>query len=374
MRKFGVFFVLASLMLSGCALNSDIAIRDDGTVVGTISLGIPKSALRKVTTLEQWTALAAKNNITGVTTDGVNCLTTDDIVGQMWSYTCSIDSQNASVLVDPDLSPLSSFQFDRSGQTLNISSVNAGGDLTNGGTGGLGLDDVSMIYYTSKLTIPGSCTTSAPSGVTITTDDVKGTSTVTIEGDQSSSSMSASCTLTAPAQTGTSTSLAYSALAANAANSSVLLTATATPSNINGVFAIYDGTTLLGTTSAIAGVGIYQTSTVTPGAHALKAVFKPTDFWNNGTSTSSTVTLSGFNAKPRVTCAKAVGSICKVVLGTSNATPDSVTYRWFNSGKVIANAKTATFKRRKNDRALSVVVTYKKTGFVTRAWTLRLAR
>ena len=76
---------------------------------------------------------------------------------------------------------------------------------------------------------------------------------------------------------------------------------------------------------------------------------------------------------PKVACAKSVGSTCRVTLGSLITKPSTVLYQWYKGTKAIKGAKQATYVRRKGDTKLSVVVTFKKTGFVTRAWTLKLA-
>lgn len=374
MRKTVLVAAMTGLLLSGCTTTSDIAIQNDGKISGTVAIGFPKSAMRNVHTLADWTDVANKNNLTEQSSDGLNCATADNVVASTWDYSCAITGNDVTVLNDSATSMLSSVQLDRDGQTLNMATQDnsdALGEQT--GLGGMGLSGISLVTATSKITVQGTCTTNETSGVTIVADNTSGDTTVTMEWDQSSPQLKASCTLTAPPQSATSTTLTTQTTPESSLASALYLKAKATPSTIQGSFEFFDGDKLLTKVPAVAGEALYRTDPMTTGSHNITARFKPADFWTQASSTSTPLTISGMDVKgPKATCAKKIGAKCQVVLSNSAVKPSTVTYQWYNGTKVIKGAKNATFTRRKGDTKLSVMVTFKKSGYVTRAWSLKV--
>jgi LPXTG-motif cell wall-anchored protein len=140
----------------------------------------------------------------------------------------------------------------------------------------------------APATVAGTATTTT-SGLSIATHSVKATFTPTDPtAFVGSTSSVLSYTVTSVPATPTTTTLVPTPASPQQVGTAVTLTATVAPVAA-GTVQFFDGATSLGTSTVAAGTATKTVSTLTVGAHSLKATFTPTDPSAFTPSTSSTV-------------------------------------------------------------------------------------
>lgn len=84
----------------------------------------------------------------------------------------------------------------------------------------------------------------------------------------------------------------------------------------------------------------------------------------------------GVTKMPKISGSAKKGKTLRVTSGTWTSVPASVSYRWYRNGRAIGGATKASYKVKKSDRKrkLSVKVTVRKPGYVTRIVTTKSVR
>lgn len=360
----------AILLLSGCSLSSTYTIGSDGTVSGTTSFAVPKSALRNISTVEQWSQVLESNNFPAPSASSApsgspsaSCDTGENVELGQWTYTCTAVG-GISVLNEATSSTGSAnLKFSRDGNTLSIVAPPSGdsGDSENP----IGLKGVSLFFTTTTITFPGEVTSVAGGAEKI--DD----HTVSFSADQNQTTQM-SATVVVANLTGTATRLDLIAnpapLAAGSAD--VELTASLT-SPAAGQVTFSEGDSVLGSADVDEqGVAKFMAGGQSDGAHNYKAVFQPKDWWNVDTSQDqASLTFKTFQMAnyPNISGPAKVGA----TLGLANLKPKpvaaKVSYQWLRNGKTISGKTAKTYKVVSADfnKKISVRVTLAKPSYLS---------
>ena len=359
----------AILLLSGCSLTSTYTVGTDGAVSGTTTFGVPKSALRKVSTVEQWSQVLVSNNFPAPSASpssseapNVVCEAGEDEGIGQWTYTCTAVG-DVSVLSEASSTTSSAnLKFTRVGKTLNIVLP----PNTDSGESGnpIGLTGVSLFFTTTTITFPGLVTSVAGGAEKV--DD----RTVRFEADESQSTeMSATVVLDDLSSTATSLTLTAKAAPLAAGSADVEFTASlAAPAAGQVVF--FDGDTRLGSVDVDEqGIAKFGTSGQLDGTHNYQAEFEPRDWWNVDASQDDvSLTFKTFQMAnyPNISGLGKVGKTLSLANLKPTPVPTKVSYQWLRNGKAIAGKTSKTYKVATVDfkKGISVRVTLRKTGYL----------
>jgi len=388
MRKLALACCLV-LMLSGCALTSTYTIDSSGGVSGTTSFGVPKSSVRNVTTLDQWSLVLQDNDFPsptpsptesagGTPAPAVSCGPGEDLANSQWTYDCSVSGDISALSDATDLGGLagmsasSGLQISRVGTTVTLAQA---ASSTGGDSGlGIGLKGISLIYTNSTLTFPGTVTT--VSGGAVQVDD----HTVSFPSDESQSS-EMSATVEVPDLVGTATSLTLNAVGSSSSSGSadVLLTAQLTAARVGSV-EFFDGDVSLGTQAVdSSGAATYSAMSASAGNHTYKATFLPADWWHfDQSSAQKSVNLKVFQVSRQVALSGVakVGGKLKVGSIASTPTATSVSYQWVRNGQAIKGQTRIEHRVVAADanKNLSVLITLRKSGTLSLTFTSKTLR
>lgn len=355
----------AILLLSGCALTSTYTVGADGTVSGTTTFGVPKSALHNVKTIEQWSQVLLDNNFPTTSpspSPSASCSAGEDTELGQWTFTCTAVG-DVSVLSEASSATNSAnLKFTRVGKTLNIvlPPNNGSGESGNG----FGLTGVSLFFTTTTITFPGLVTSVAGGAEKV--DD----RTVRFEADENQSTeMSAAVVLDDLSSTATSLGLTAKAAPLAAGSADVELTASlAAPAAGQVVF--FDGDERLGSVDVDEqGIAKFGTSGQLDGTHIYRAEFDPKN-WLNVDSSKGQVSLSfktfQMTNYPNISGAGKVGKTLILANLKPTPSPAKVSYQWLRNGKAITGKTAKTYKVVAADfkKGISVRVTLQKTGYL----------
>ena len=366
------------LILSGCALSSTFTVGSDGSVTGTTNLSVPKSALRGVSTVEQWAQVLSNNNVSAprespepdpsLSADPSpspipSCAAGEDTELAQWTYTCTISGDISVLGSATSISGSSNLIFDRTGSTLNIVQMPNGdsGDSENP----FGINGVSLFYTTTTLTFAGEVTSVTGGAEKI--DD----HTVSFSADEhQQTQLSATISLAGLTSTATSLSLEAKATGSNPGGANVELTASlGTPAD--GQVTFFAGETpLTELTIGADGTSVYSFYQESSGTHNYRAVFKPKDWWNYDKSEASksltfkTLSVTGM---PKITGTGKIGAQLSVAAIKSSPKATGVTYQWLRNGKSISGQTGAKYKLVSADfnKNISVRISLRKAGYLT---------
>ncbi len=348
MRKLGLF-VSALLLLSGCSFTSTYTINGDGTITGTSTFGVPKSALPKVKTVAQWKAILDSNNFPAPTlspeptdsaspTPSASCLADEDLVLGQWIYSCDVSGDVSALNSATSASGSSDMSYSRVGQTLTITQAASSGSSDSENP--IGLTGVTLFFVTTTLTLPGTVTEVTGSATKVNDNTVK------FETDESQTDPS-TATITLPTVTTTETSLTLTAKVTSSTpdNNEVSLEASLADPAL-GVIEFFDGETSLGK-QEVTLEGTAQLATpAQDGSHNYSAKFLPTNWWGVDQATANkSLTIATFRVttNPKVTGSAKVGA--KLAIGSLRSSPTAtkISYQWLRNGKAIAGATKSTY-------------------------------
>ena len=220
---------------------------------------------------------------------------------------------------------------------------------------------MSMMTVTGKVKLPGTLNTPLASCATAGSDS--GTVNLTIVG-KSPCNVSYDLGKDVGADT-------TATLTAQLSKDSKHLTLTAAAADlsknpIKGGFDFYDGTKKLGSVPVENSQATLKRQ-VTPGAHALRAVFIPGNFWRfNQSEATASVSVRGFTwpSKPKISGKATVGKKLTASGAGWNPKPKSVAYQWLRNGKAIAGATKSQYSLTKADKnkKIAVVIKLSRTG------------
>jgi hypothetical protein len=378
MKKFSAIIAVI-LLLSGCSLSSTFTVGSDGSVVGTTSFAVPKSALRNVTTVEQWSQVLTENNISSPTptpdpslsestsaapipTPSASCAAGEDNQLGQWTYTCTASGDISLLGSSTSIPGAGSLNFERNGSTLTIVQQPSSG--SDDSSNPIGLTGVSLFYTTTTITFPGEVTAVSPGAQKI--DD----HTVSFSSDENQkTALSASVSLTSFTSTPTSLSLTTNASAGIPSGADIYLTAAlATP--VDGQIEFFDGdVSLPGQTIGADGTAVLLTENQQDGTHNYRAVFKPTNWWAlDKSEATSSITVKSFEVigMPKILGTGKVGA--QLSIGSLKTSPaaSSVSYQWLRNGKVISGKTGSKYKIVAADfnKKISVRTTSRKGGYL----------
>jgi hypothetical protein len=358
----------AALLLSGCSLTSTYTVASAGDVSATITFAVPKSVLKKVTTVDQWSQVLLSNNFptpsispSPSSSPGLNCEYGEDVELSQWNYTCSAVGDISLLNESSSSDSPASLRYTRDGKTLHI--VQPASDTLGGLDTPFSLSGVSLFYAKTTLTFPGLVT--EVTGGAEKVDD----HTVSFEVDQNQQTeMTATIELDELTSTATNLDLTTTAFALTAGSADVELTAAMTGSS-SGQVTFFDGETLLGSVDVNEqGISKYIAGTQPDGTHIYRAEFQPKDWWNVDTAqdqTSLTFKTFQMNGYPSISGLKKVGA--NLVLANLKSRPTAnVSYQWLRNGKAISGKTAKSYKVVAADfnKNLSVRITLAKTGYL----------
>ena len=363
--------VVSLLLLSGCAITSSFTVDSSGQVSGTSTLSVPKSALRNVTTVEQWSQVLTQNNVPtpGATpqvsssaSPSASCEPGEDVQNSEWTYTCTATG-GFSILNDSSTSSgIGNLSFTRDGTTITITQSPSSAGEGDGNS--LGLKGVSLLFTSTTVSFPGDVET-VTGGATKVDQH-----TVTFTSDENQqAAMGATVSIPDLKSTATNVSLTVETAANANVGADVLLTAKL-DSTVPGEVLFFDGDTGVGQQTVDSlGQASIVTSSVSNGAHNYSAKFIPTDWWNFDQShTQQSVTIQTFavGTKPKIVGKAKVGAKLSVVAAKSTPTATKVSYQWLRNGAVLkgktGNKYTVTSADYK--KSLSVKVSLSKSGVI----------
>ncbi len=374
-RFFGI--ALSGLLISGCAINSDLTIGADGSVSGTAGFAVPKAVFPKVTSVEQWSAILSQNNVTSPMPDPTQtelsvapvCLPGEDVLKNQWTYVCEFTGGDVSFLTS-EVSTFSNLKFARSGNNVVIST-----GMASPSTGlpipvdSLGIKGLTLIEFNSSITMPGVCSTDSSSGITIENGSSPNTQKVSfISAVDATESLSVTCVMDSlvspPATSGVTLSIIPGDDNNGAAPGQIILNAEVTPAT-SGRVVFFDGDTNLGESSVEDGKATLVVSSES-GNHEFRAEFGATDWWKHDSGAiRRTISLKSFTikSKPVVKGLNKLGTMVKVSSGSISPRPAKISYVWLRNGLPIQGATKATYKVTARDRGkrLSVQLTFKGT-------------
>lgn len=373
---------VSGLLVSGCAINSDLTISSDGSLSGTAGFAIPKAAFPKVNDLDQWSAILTQNNLTSSTPDpsqsesttSTSCAPGEDLIKSQWTYICEVVGAEVSSLTG-DVSTFSNLKFTRSGDTLEIStsSSSTSGSLPTT-VDSLGIKGLSLIEFNTSITMPGACTSSAADGVLIEAGSLPGTQKVTIKtATDSAEVLSATCVIDSVVAPQTPSAVTLDVAPGDETNGAgagqIILSAQVTPA-IGGRITFFDGETSLGESNVEDGKATLVASG-TSGSHDFRAEFVATDWWSHDTGLiRKTISFKAFNVKtkPTVKGLNKLGTVLKVTGGSISPKPTKISYLWLRNDLPIQGATKSTYKVTARDRGkrLAVQLTFKGTNTLTK--------
>lgn len=365
------FFVIASaiLLLSGCSLSSTYTIGNDGTVSGTTTFAVPKSSLRNVSTVAQWSQVLGNNNFPSPSASPLSsndpsaiCEAGENVEQAQWTYTCTAVGDVSVLSAATSTNNSASLKFARNGKTLTIVQPPSGssGDSENP----FGLAGISLFFTTTTITFPGLVT--SVSGGAEKIDD----NTISFAADESQATeMSATVVMDELSSTATSLDLTAKASPLAAGSADVEFTASlAAPAAGQVVF--FDGDTRLGSVDVDEqGIAKFGTSGQLDGTHNYQAEFEPRDWWNVDASQDDvSLTFKTFQMAnyPNISGLGKVGKTLSLANLKPTPVPTKVSYQWLRNGKAIAGKTSKTYKVATVDfkKGISVRVTLRKTGYL----------
>ncbi|MBU6347384.1 MAG: hypothetical protein KGQ38_02070 [Actinomycetales bacterium] len=366
--------ILVGLLLTGCSFTSTYTINGDGTVSGTATFGVPKSAVRNVTTVEQWQKVLDDNNFPAPTASAdpqesaspapsASCAAGEDNVLGQWIYSCEVLG-DFSVFDDASSATGSSdLKFSREGRTLTITQVSS---QNSDGTGNpFSLNGISLFYVTTTMTMPGTVT--SVSGTAEKVND----NTVTFTTDEKQND-AASATVTLLDATTTPTSLSLDANVESGYDGQSQVTLSAKlGSPHNGQVEFFDGDISLGITDVDQeGAAVFSPADPqTDGTHDYRAKFLPNNWWSLDQSTASkSIQISTFKItnNVKITGASKVGAKLSASKVKSSPSASKVNYQWLRNGQPIKGATRNTYVVSSKDfkKSIMVQITLQKTNVV----------
>ncbi|MCX6404026.1 MAG: hypothetical protein NTW81_00595 [Actinobacteria bacterium] len=359
----------AILLLSGCALSSTYTVGSDGTVSGTSTFAVPKSSLRNVSTVAQWSQVLGNNNFpapsaspTSSTDPSAICEAGENVELAQWTYTCTAVGDVSVLSAATSTNNSASLKFARNGKTLTIVQPPSGssGDSENP----FGLAGISLFFTTTTITFPGLVT--SVSGGAEKIDD----NTISFAADESQATeMSATLVMNELSSTPTRLDLTAKASPLAAGSADVEFTASlAAPAAGQVVF--FDGDTRLGSVDVDEqGIAKFMAGGQSDGAHNYQAEFEPKDWWNVDTSQDqASLSFKTFQMAnyPNISGPTKVGAILAVANLKPKPSAAKVSYQWLRNGKAIAGKTAKTYKVVAADfkKGISVRVTLRKTGYL----------
>jgi hypothetical protein len=361
----------AALLLSGCSLTSTYTVASAGNVEATISFAVPKSTLRKVTTVDQWSQVLLSSNFptpsispSPGSSPGLSCAAGESLELDEWNYTCSALGDISLLSESSSSDSPANLKYSRDGKTLYI--VQPASSTSGGSNNPFSSLGISLFSAKTTLTFPGLVTDVTVTGGAKKVDD----HTVSFEVDQNQQTeMTATLVLNNEVTSAaTSLDLTTKASALTAGSADVELTAAMTGSS-SGQVTFFDGETLLGSVDVNEqGVSKYIAGTQPDGSHQYRAVFQPRDWWNVDTSrdqTSLTFKTFKMNGYPSISGLKKVGA--NLVLANLKSTPTAnASYQWLRNGSTISGKTAKSYKVVAADfnKNLSVRITLAKTGYL----------
>jgi len=366
-KLFGI--AAAILLLSGCALSSTYTITSDGKVSGTSSFAVPKSALRNVSTAEQWAAVLLSNNFPSPSaspspssSESANCEAGENVELAQWTYTCTATGDISVLGQATSVTGSTNMKFTREGKTVRIVQAPSGDSGDSGNP--IGLTGISLFFTTTTITFPGLVSTFDGGAEKVDAN------TVRFAADESQSTeMSATVVLDSSSSTATSLNLTAKASPLAAGSADVEFTASlGAPAAGQVVF--FDGDTPLGTVDVDEqGIAKFGTSGQLDGTHNYQAEFEPKDWWNVDASRGQvSLTFKTFQMAnyPNISGAGKVGKTLSLANLKPTPVPASVSRQWLRNGKAIAGKTGKTYKVVAADfkKKISVRVTLRKTGYL----------
>ena len=375
MRKYFLLLVSVAL-LSGCAFTTTMTMDSQGHVTGTAVFGVPKSALPKVTSIDQWTQVLSDNNFpspnpsvstsadpSASPTPSASCSPGEDSIRGLWTFSCDVSGDVTALSSATETSNTGNLNFTREGQKLTVT-LNPS-DTSTGGTG-IGLKGISLVTLTNTISLPGTVT-----NVSAGVSQVDSNTVSFVTDENQNDALTATYQLTDAPTNEIGLTVSPSPGFNKFSNSNYVNIAVALATPVAGQIEVFDGTQSIGTQSVAndsTGVNITQENP-SSGQHVYRAVFTPTDWWNFVQSTqTSTVTFTALKmlSKPLVKGQAKVGATLSVTPGTWSPSAVSISYRWLRSGKFIPGATKRTYKVGALDRGktLTVQVTVTKVGLL----------
>jgi len=374
----------AILLFSGCSLSSTYVIDSSGAVAGTTSFGVPKSAVRNVTTLDQWAKVLQDNNMPSPTpaptesqsetpAPEASCSPGEDLVNAMWTYACSVSGDISALSDATNFSSISGqggssgLVITRAGTTVTITqpAVPASDDTSNGFL----LKGISLIFTNSTLTFPG--TVGPVTGGAVKIDE----HTVSFSSDQGEApAMTATVEIPSLPNTSTTMTLRSTVSPSTFADVGYELTAQLSTPRVGRV-QFFDGDLKLPTAEVdsygVAKLSGSSSGNGVAGHHVYRAIFVPTDWWNfdqSSAQSSSDISLFTVSRAITLTGSARVGGKLQVGSIASTPSPTKLSYQWFSNGKPIAGQTSQVHKVVAADanKTLTVRIILHKAGVVDR--------
>lgn len=343
---------VVACLLGGCSIATSVTVAEDGNFSSDFTISMTKSELTTPLWTEMLTQINDPTTVSQLPT-GATCSDTSDATTH--KYACVITGNLSDPQFDTMLTSDSlGLAITRVGRTVTVNMAPPSGDTDSG----LGLPSMTV---TGTVKLPGTLVT--PLAPCATAGSDAGSVNLSITG-------SSPCAVTyeLDKEVGADTT---TAMTASLSKDLKKVTLTATPKNLSSTAAagsvnFYNGDKLLGTAAAENGTATL-TKPIQPGAHALRAVFIPGNFWRyNQSQASSTVTVLGFTITkaPAVSGQAKVGATLTATPGSWSPKPSSISYQWLRNGKVIAGATSARYKTTATDKgkAIGVSVTGSTKG------------
>ncbi|NBU32350.1 MAG: hypothetical protein EBS36_04180 [Actinobacteria bacterium] len=316
---------------------------------GTTTFGVPKSALRNVSTVEQWAQVLTSNNFPSPSPDdsaspspapSASCAPGEDRELGQWLYTCDLSGDITILGEASSITDSGNLLFDREANQLVITQTSTSGseDIDNP----FSLTGVSLMFTTTTIKLPG--TVGEVTGSARKIDE----NTVEFTADENQKSNS-TATITLSGISSTATSLDLTTKPSSLFDGSVEVQLIATlGSPAEGLVEFFDGSTSLGLADQGAeGVFTLIASGQTTGAHTYKAVFRPKNWWSLDKSkdeTSVNFKTFKFSGYPSISGIGKVGS--KLSIANFNPSPTSakIAYQWLRNNKAIPGGTKSAYK------------------------------
>jgi len=358
----------AILLFSGCALSSTYTVTSDGKVSGTSTFAVPKSSVRNISTVEQWSQVLLNNNFPAPSaspspssSESASCAAGENVELSQWTYTCTASGDISVLGQATSVTGSTNMKFTRDGKTVHI--VQAPSSDSGDSGNPIGVTGISLFFTTTTITFPGQVSVS---GTAEKVDD----HTVRFAADESQSTeMSATVVLDNLSSTATSLNLTAKASPLAAGSADVEFTASlGAPAAGQVVF--FDGATRLGSVDVDdQGIAKFGTSGQLDGTHNYVAEFEPKDWWNIDASRGQvalnfkTFQMTNY---PNISGAGKVGNTLSLANLKPTPVPASVSRQWLRNGKAIAGKTGKTYKVVAADfkKKISVRVTLRKTGYL----------
>ena len=371
-----LFPILSIVLLSGCAISSTFTISSDGQVSGSSTISVPKSALRNVTTVQQWEQLLSQNNVptpsaspedtasaSPSTSPSAHCESGEDLVTNEWTYSCSATGDLSILSGSLTSSGVGQLSFSRDGSTITISQdANASGEE---GGNPFGIKGVSLLSLTTRITFPGDVDSVAGGATKIDQHTVEFTS-----DENQSETMSATVTIPDFVSTAPKLNLSAQTNANQNSGMDVLLTATL-DSAVLGEVQFFDGSTGVGQVSLdSSGKATLGVTTDVATTHNYSAKFMPIDWWKyDQVQAQQSVTIGKFRitAKPKISGQAKVGAKLSVIPAKATPVASKVTYQWLRNGVMLKGKTSTKYTVTSADykKVLTVKVTLAKAGVIS---------